>query len=250
MANRYHGAKQMKRKRKALKQLKTLVGRVQRDVERQLPAQPEEGRLAFKEVLEKSRRILAQQRQDKDKLYRFHAPEVECIAKGKAHKKYEFGVKVGITVTNKSNFVLGARSFPGNPYDGHTLESCLEQAETLSGTRAKEVFVDLGYRGIDVPQVTFYKARQKRGVNTQRLKRALKRRNAIEPIIGHLKNDGLLGRNYLKGELGDAMHAILCGAGHNIRLILRQLRIFLPWLRWAWSGRVALEASPFATTAA
>ncbi len=245
MTNRYNHAKQMKRKQKTLKQLKTWVGRVYRDIERQLPTQPIEVREAFKETLEKTQRILTQQRHDKNKLYSFHAPEVECITKGKVHKKYEFGVKVGITVTNNSNFVLGARSFPGNPYDGHTLESCLEQAEILSGTRAKEVFVDLGYRGVDVPNVTLYKARQKRGLNTRRLKRALKRRNAIEPIIGHLKNDGLLGRNYLKGELGDALHAILCGAGHNIRLILRQLRIFLPsfWKAlWRfWQGQSAAE---------
>jgi IS5 family transposase len=120
MANRHHHAKHMKRKRKALKQLKTLVGRVYRDIERQLPQQPSDVQTAFQETLEKSQRILNQQRQDKDKLYSFHAPEVECIAKGKAHKKYEFGVKVGITVTNNSNFILGARSFPGNPYDGHT----------------------------------------------------------------------------------------------------------------------------------
>ena len=148
LANRYHHAKQMKRKRKMLKQLKTLVGRVYRDVERQLEKQSDAVKAAFKETLEKTQRILNQQPQDKNKLYSFHAPEVECIAKGKVHKKYEFGVKVGITVTNKSNFVLGARSFPGNPYDGHTLESCLEQAEILSGTRAKEAFVDLGYRGV------------------------------------------------------------------------------------------------------
>ena len=228
MANRYSHARQMKRKRKALKHLKTLVGRVYRDIERQLPKQPLVVRTAFQDTLEKTQRILTQQTHDKNKLYSFHAPEVECISKGKVHKKYEFGVKVGITVTNQSNFVLGARSFPGIPYDGHTLYSCLEQAEILSGTRAKEAFVDLGYRGVEIPGITIYKARQKRGVDTRRLKRALKRRNAIEPIIGHLKNDGLLGRNYLKGELGDALHAILCGAGHNIRLILRQLRIFWP----------------------
>ena len=189
MANRYHHAKQMKRKRKMLKQLKALVGRVYRDIERQLGNQSDIVKGAFKETLEKTQRILNQQPQDKNKLYSFHAPEVECIAKGKVHKKYEFGVKVGITVTNKSNFVLGARSFPGNPYDGHALESCLEQAEILSGARAKEAFVDLGYRGVEVPGVTIYKARQKRGVDTRRLKRVLKRRNAIEPIIGHLKND-------------------------------------------------------------
>ena len=229
MANRYSHAKQMKRKRKMLKQLKTLVGRVYRDIDRQLLDQADAVKLVFKDTLEKTQRILSQKTQDKHKLYSFHAPEVECIAKGKAHKKYEFGVKVGITVTNKSNFVLGARSFPGNPYDGHTLESCLEQAEILSGIRAKEAFVDLGYRGIELAGITIYKARQKRGVDTRRLKRALKRRNAIEPIIGHLKNDGLLGRNYLKGEMGDALHAILCGAGHNIRLILRRLRIFWPY---------------------
>jgi len=241
MANRYRHARQMKRKRKALKQLKTLVGRVYRDLERQLADQSEVVQLAFQEALAKTHRILNQQPQDKNKIYSFHAPEVECIAKGKVHKKYEFGVKVGITVTNTSNFVLGARSFPGNPYDGHTLASCLEQAEILSGVRAKEAFVDLGYRGVEVPQVTLYKARQKRGVDTRRLKRALKRRNAIEPIIGHLKNDGLMRRNYLKGELGDALHAILCGAGHNIRLILRQLRIFLPNF---WRGLLQLRLNP------
>jgi IS5 family transposase len=228
LANRYQHARQMQRKRKALKQLKTLVGRVARDIERQLPAQSVEVQAAFQETLHKTRRILTQQPHDKNKLYSFHASEVECIAKGKVHKKYEFGVKVGVTVTNHSNFVLGARSFPGNPYDGHTLYSCLEQAEILSGVKAEEVFVDLGYRGVEIPGVRLYKARQKRGLNTRRLKRALKRRNAIEPVIGHLKNDGLLRRNYLKGSLGDALHAILCGAGHNIRLILRQLRIFWP----------------------
>jgi IS5 family transposase len=233
LVNRYQHARQMQRKRKALKQLKTLVGRVLRDIERQLPGQPIEVQAAFQDALHKTRRILAQQPHDKNKLYSFHAPETECIAKGKVHKKYEFGVKVGVTVTHRSNFVLGARSFPGNPYDGHTLYSCLEQAEILSGVKAEEAFVDLAYRGVDIPGVHIYKARQKRGLNTRRLKRALKRRNAIEPIIGHLKNDGLLRRNHLKGSLGDALHAVLCGAGHNIRLILRQLRIFWPEL---WQG--------------
>lgn len=233
MVNRYSHAKQMQRKRKMLRQLKTRVERVYRDIERQLPSQPPEVQSAFKETMLKSLRIFSQQPQDKNKLYSFHAPEVECISKGKVHKKYEFGVKVGITVTNRSNFVLGARSFPGNPYDGHTLHSCLEQAEILSGTKAEEAFVDLGYRGVEVDGVVIYKARQKRGLNTRRLKRALKRRNAIEPIIGHMKNDGMLGRNYLKGVVGDEMHAILCGAGHNIRLILRQLRFF--WL-YLWMG--------------
>ncbi|NOU15691.1 MAG: hypothetical protein HOO92_17310 [Methylococcaceae bacterium] len=165
---------------------------------------------AFKDTLVKIHRILTQERHDKDKLYSFHTPEVECISKDKAHKKYEFGVKVGITVTNKSNFLLGARSFPGNPYDRHTLESGLEQAEILSGIRAKEVFVDLGYRGFEVSNVTIYKARQNRGLNTLRLKIAVKRRNAIELIIGHLKNDGLLGRNYLLALCDDHLLTDYC----------------------------------------
>ncbi len=105
--------------------------------------------------------ILTQQRRDKNKLYSVHTPEVKYISKGKGHKKYEFGVKVGITVTNKSNFVLGARSFPGNPYDGDTLHSCLEQAEILSGTKTKEAFVDLGYRGVEVPYVTLFQGATK-----------------------------------------------------------------------------------------
>ncbi len=228
LANRYGHANQRKRQRKALGRLKTLVGRVWRDIDRQLQQRDEAVREAFKKILAISKRILAQQRHDKDKLYSVHAPEVECIAKGKAHKKYEFGVKVGITVTQASNFVLGARSLPGNPYDGHSLETCLEQAEILSGVRAQQAFVDKGYRGAKVDGVTIYTAGQRRGVKTRRLKRALKRRNAIEPVIGHLKNDGLLGRNYLKGEHGDALNAILAGAGHNLRLILRRLRLFWP----------------------
>lgn len=247
MVNRYSHAKQMKRKRKMLRQLKTRVERVYRDIERQLAAQPPEVQAAFNETMQKSLRIFSQQPQDKNKLYSFHAPEVECISKGKVHKKYEFGVKVGITVTNQSNFVLGARSFPGNPYDGHTLHSCLEQAEILSGTKAEEAFVDLGCRGVEVDGVVIYKARQKRGINTRRLKRALKRRNAIEPVIGHMKNDGMLGRNYLKGAVGDEMHAILCGAGHNIRLILRRLRFF--WLDlWVEISRLFSKFKPSVCT--
>ncbi len=108
---------------------------------------------------------------------------------------------------------MGARGFPGNSYDAHTLDSCLEQAEIISGVKSEEVLTDLGYRGVEIEGVNNYRARQKRGINTRRLKRALKRRNAIEPIIGRMKNDGLLRRNHLKGELVDALHAILCCAG-------------------------------------
>jgi len=156
-----------------------------------------------------------------------HAPEVECIAKGKVHKRYEFGVKVSIATTNRSNWVVGAQSLPGNPFDGHTLSTALAQIEKLSGQRPERCYVDLGYRGHDVNDVAVFKARQKRGV-TCSIRKELKRRNAIEPIIGHMKNDGLMHRNYLKGTGGDAINVILCGAGQNLRLILNYLRVF--WL--------------------
>ena len=143
----------------------------------------------------------------------------------KAHKRYEFGVKVSITTTNRSNLVVGAQSLPGRPYDGHTLGGALDQVTRLSGQRPERCYVDLGYRGHDVEDVVVFKARQKRGV-TKSIRRELKRRNAIEPIIGHMKNDGLMHRNYLKGTQGDAINVILCGAGQNLRLILRHLRVF------------------------
>ena len=165
-----------------------------------------------------------QRREDSHKLYSIHAPEVECIAKGKAHKKYEFGVKVSVATGTRSNFVVGMRSLPGDPYDGHTLADSLDQVARLTGQRPLECFVDRGYGGHDETDTTVVIAGQRRGM-TPRLKRLLKRRNAIEPVIGHLKNDGRLDRNYLKGVAGDAMNALLVGAGHNLRLILRKLRL-------------------------
>lgn len=173
-------------------------------------------------------RLLKQQSHDKKKLYALHAPEVECIAKGKAHKRYEFGVKASFAITNRSNLVVGAQSLPGNPHDGHSLETALQQVQRLTGQRPERCYVDLGDRGHTVTDVAVFKARHKRGV-TRSIRRELKRRNAIEPIIGHMKNDGLLHRNYLKGTAGDAINVILCGAGQNLRLILNYLRIF--WLR-------------------
>ena len=226
--NRYGYARQMRRMRRTTSKLKTVLGRVYRDIERRLPEQSESVQAAFAEPMALTRRLLDQQRQDKNKLYALHAPEVECIAKGKVHKRYEFGVKVSIATTNRSNLVVGAQSLPGNPHDGHTLRKALRQVQRLTRQRLERCYVDLGYRGHDVTDVEVFKARQKRGV-TRSIRRELKRRNAIEPVIGHMKNDGLLHRNYLKGTDGDAVNVILCGAGQNLRLILNYLRIF--WLK-------------------
>ena len=151
---------------------------------------------------------------------------MECISKGKARTPYEFGVKVSIATTLKEGLVVGMRSMPGNPYDGHTLAETLEQVGILTGTDKPPTtaIVDKGYRGVKVEGVRILMSGQKRGI-TRTLKAMIKRRSAIEPAIGHMKMDGRLARNPLKGALGDALHAVMCGTGHNLRLILAALRL-------------------------
>ena len=205
--------------------LRTYLGRVVRDIERKI-ADSSELQAIFANELSMAKRLLKQQQKDKNKLYSLHAPEVECINKGKAHKRYEFGVKASIATTNKSNFVVGGIALPGNPYDGHTLVNALKQVRALTNRCIDEVFVDRGYRGHGEEGSSVYICGQKCGIKTPRLKRSLKRRQAIEPVIGHLKSDGLSDRNYLKGSEGDHMNVMLSCAGHNLRLILGKLRIF------------------------
>ena len=224
--NRCGHARQLRRMRRQVKKLRTYLGRVVRDIERKTVDEPELQAI-FADELAMARRLLSQGRMDRNKLYSMHAPEVECISKGKAHRRYEFGVKASIATTNRSNFVVGGMALPGNPYDGHTLKSALLQVRRMTGSVIEEVFVDRGYRGHGVEGTAVYISGQRRGIKTRRLRRSQKRRQAIEPVIGHLKSDGLLGRNYLKGTEGDQMNVTLSCAGHNLRLILRRLRIFL-----------------------
>ena len=222
---RYAHAKQFKRMKKALRTLRSRVGRVMRDVERQIDGVAQQSRAALDTLLLKAKRLLAQQPKDKNKLYALHAPEVECISKGKARRPYEFGVKVSITTTHREGLVIGARSMPGNPYDGHTLAEALEQAAILSNVKANVAVVDRGYRGVAISGVKIYHPGLRRGI-TRGLRAMINRRSAIEPAIGHMKSDGKLDRNWLKGAVGDAIHAVMCGAGHNLRMILRKLRFF------------------------
>jgi len=221
---RYAHAKQYRRMRAVLKTQRTILGRVWRDMQRKLNGD-QVNRGAVKTILATVQRLLSQQRTDKNKLYSLHAPEVECIAKGKVRHPYEFGVKVSVATTHKEGLVVGIKSMPGNPYDGHTLPSAVAQIHALTHCTPKAVFVDRGYRGVEVPNVTIWRSGQKRGV-TPSIKKAIHRRSAIEPAIGHMKSDGRLRRNWLKGALGDALHAMLCGAGHNLRMILRAIRLF------------------------
>ena len=229
-SQRYAHAHQYNRAKAQTKKLRTYLGRVIRDIERKVTGdQTVQGK--FSRLLLVAKRICTQPRKraegDPPKLYSVHAPEVECIAKGKVHKQYEFGVKVGIVSTNKESFVVGARALPGNPYDGHTLKECLDQAQRVSHVTPTEVYTDRGYKGhgCATEALKVWVAGTKRGV-TKAIHTKLKRRNAVEPVIGHMKSDGRLARNFLKGIEGDAMNALLCGAGHNMRKILKKLRLF------------------------
>lgn len=224
-AGRYAHAKQYKRMQSVLKRQRTLLNRVWRDISRKLAERDEETQLQAKPLMMLIHRLLHQKKSDKNKLYSIHAPEVECISKGKSRQKYEFGVKVTIATTHKEGLVVGMRSLPGNPFDGHTLHEAIEQVSILTDQKPKAVFVDKGYAGAEIEGVSIWRSGQKRGV-TPSIKKAIHRRSAIEPVIGHMKNDGRLRRNWLKGSEGDALHAVMCGAGYNLRMILRALRLF------------------------
>ena len=235
-AGGYAHAKQFKRLRRTIKRQRTMLGSLMRNARRGLEAISqgvaghEPTALAITELmmwLERAERIRTQQRHSKNKLYALHAPEVECIGKGKARKPYEFGVKVSLAVTHKSGLMVGARSFPGNPYDGHTLAEQLEQTNTLLqdiGVKPTTAVVDLGFRGVDeacAPVQIIHRGKFK-SLDAQQRK-WLKRRQAIEPAIGHTKSDNRMDRCWLSGSSGDALHAVLCAAGFNIRWLLRAI---------------------------
>ena len=249
MAGRYAHAKQFKRHHRQLRFLRTRLGRLARDIRRKI-AGKHELEASFAVPLSRADQIRSQrQRQRGWKLYSFHAPEVECIGKGKAQAPYEFGVKASIVTTNErapgGQFVLHAKTLPGNPYDGHTLGTVLEETEALTGREIERAFADKGYRGHNAknPRRVFISG-QKRGVFGA-IKRQLKRRSAIEPVIGHMKSEGHLGRCYLKGRDGDATNAILSAVGYNLRLVLAWLRmllrLFLQALRLAFANHAALN---------
>jgi IS5 family transposase len=231
MAGRYAHAKQFKRHRRQLGLLRTRLGRLIRDIRRKIIGQ-DELEAAFEQPLARAAQIRSQQQRQRGyKLYSFHAPEVECIGKGKASAPYEFGVKASVVSTNArapgGQFVPHAKALPGNPYDGHTLGDIIEATEKLTGCEIERAYVDKGYRGHNAsnPYRVFISG-QKRGVFGV-IKRELRRRSAIEPVIGHMKSDGHLGRCYLKGRDGDAANVVLSAVGHNLRLVLAWRRTLL-----------------------
>ena len=203
-AGGYAHAKQFKRLKRMLRRQRTLLGRVIRDITRKLDGIDAAVVQTLLVWLERAQRLYSQRPKDKGKLYALHAPEVECIGKGKTHQPYEFGVKVGLAITARQGLIVGARSFLGTPYDGDKLAEQLEQAEILTGQKPKVAIVDLGYRGREAD--ILHRGKSKR--LTRRQWRSMKRRQAIEPIIGHVKDDCGMRRCRLKGAQGDALHAI------------------------------------------
>jgi IS5 family transposase len=230
---RYAHAKQFKRANRALRTLKTYLGRVIRDIARKIDGDPGL-EAAFAHLLSLAWRVRAQERgQRGSKVYSLHAPEVECIGKGKAHKPYEFGVKVSVATTLKHSkggqFVAHVQALPGNPYDGHTLAEVIPAIEQLVGNTLERLHTDAGYRGHNAPpeyKFKIYTSKQKRRV-TPAIKREMRRRAAVEPVIGHLKEEHRMDRNYLAHRHGDFNNAILAAVGYNFRRLIRWLRILL-----------------------
>ena len=221
-----------------VRRMRTFTGRLLRDIVRKV-GEDLQLQEAFKPVADPILQLLAQTTGSKKKIYALHAPEVECIAKGKARTRYEFGTKASFAVINakskkgsdkiQGQYVVGAQACPNLPYDGHTLKDQIKQVERLTGTKVKRAYVDQGYRGHGVTETEVYISRA-RGITSPTIKRELKRRSAIEPVIGHMKSDGKLERNWLAGTHGDAVNVLLVAAGHNIRLLLNWLKSFCAFI--------------------
>lgn len=246
MASRYAHARQFKRMRKSLRKLRTYVGRLIRDIRRKATIIDPK----LETLLSRAERLRQQQPQDANKLYSLHEPDVQCISKGKAHKRYEFGQKVAIATTNRSNWIVGAKMVPGNPYDGHTLSETIHTIEGVTGVTPTDVYVDKGYRGHGHAGPTnVHVAGQAHTHRTRAERRRRRRRSAIEPKIGHLKSDNRMNRCFLTRLAGDAINAVLAAAGSNLRKLLRRLAAALIHRCEGWDSSFAtriltLEWSP------
>jgi len=227
--SRYAHARQFKRMQRSLRKLRTYVGRLIRDIRRKT-SHPDE---ALATLLARVDRVRQQRPHDTHKLYSLHEPDVQCISKGKAHKRYEFGQKVAVASTNRGNWMVAARMLPDNPYDGHTLAETLTTVESVTGVGVTDVYVDKGYRGHGYTGATNVHVAGQGYANRSRAeRRRRRRRSAIEPKIGHLKSDHRMDRCFLAGLTGDAINAVLAAAGSNLRKLLRRLAAAL--IRWLY----------------
>lgn len=227
----YNGVHVSRRKKanSARRQLKTIAGRLVRELERNLTVGNYDKSLSiFKSVL-------SQTKHSSNKIYSLHEPEIYCIAKGKAHKKYEYGCKGSIVLTQNTGIIVGAMTFENNIYDGKTLDQVLDQTKGLTGKYPKTATVDRGYQGMKmVKETNIIRPSKplKRDTNYQKNKKRkhCRRRAAIEPIIGHLKSDHLVARNYLKGQIGDAINFIMAASSFNYKKLMKKLKEKAFWL--------------------
>jgi IS5 family transposase len=246
---RYAHAKQFKRARRVLKRLRTYLGRVMRDIGRKIKGN-DVLRTKCARLLSLARRVHEQQQHQRGpKVYSLHAPEVECIGKGKPHRPYEFGVKVSVATTlahaKGGQFVAHVQALPGNPYDGHTLATVIPDMQAMLGNTLERIYADKGYRGHNAPpehRFRVFIAGQKRRM-TPAIKRQLRRRSAVEPVIGHLKAEHRMGRNYLWHRHGDAANAILAAAGYNFRRLIRWLSLLLCLFLAAFTTQLRLVSA-------
>ena len=228
-ASRYAHAKQFKRMRASVKKLKNYLGRTVREIERRIETK-KELQAIFKPHLETAKELLQQKRKSTNKIYSPHEREVYCITKGKAQKRYEFGCKVSLVTTQKKGFVLDATAFKENKHDSKTLKESLQNAEKNSGYQIREILADKGYKGHGIKDKVILIPGQKRKISRYK-KNQLKQRAAIEARISHMKNQGKLARNFLKGIQGDAINALLCAIGQNMRSLMAYNYLIIAFFR-------------------
>lgn len=228
--------------RKLVKRIRTMAGVLIREIERKLPRN---SLARHADTLGLFRRVQGQRRTDKNKVYSLHEPDVLCIGKGKEHKKYEFGRKASIVLTKTTGIIVGAMSFTENIFDGHTLPQVLEQTWQVTGTCPTVAICDRGYRGTNqVGDTRILRPGRPKKTDTpherRKARQRFRRRAGIEPVIGHLKHDHRMARNYLKGVIGDAINLFMAAAAFNFRKWLRAVQHFwaqiLLWM-FSWNGR-------------
>jgi len=238
-----------KNKKKAInaeRKLKTIAGRLVRELYRKMSREQIKN---YEDKLKLYETVLKQKKGDKNKVYSLHEPEVYCISKGKEHKRYEFGTKASFVITKNSGIIVGALNVK-NDYDGHTLETVLEQSERLRDKKIKKAIVDRGYQGVTKIGETEIHRPKKPKKNqsyseTRRKRKDFRRRASIEPIISHLKTDFLLSRNFLKGEAGDSINLILSGAAFNLRKLIRKLEFIFAILEVLFIEKYSEEKIKF-----
>ena len=219
--------KRAKKAKKAAKKLNTIAGRLLRELDRKLDKKHFE---KYAQEFEKYFKILNQKRKDKNKIYSIHKPFTACIAKGKAHRQYEFGNKIGLTVSKKNLIITSIKSFEGNPHDSRTIEPLLDQLKNNNQPLPKEVVYDRGGKGVNQIGATKistpdYRPLKRDTVYQKRAKRKkFRRRAAIEPVIGHLKTDHRMQQNYLSGKNSPQINAFLAAAGWNLKKMMQKLK--------------------------